>query len=99
MSNSISSIRAELEKAKSVVNDLDEKLRRELHNLVYEQLGSSTPRFMHFGNDWDCKNSPTGKCVYDSEDECYDDCLSCHQTEQRAVRIHLRDSSYYLISP
>ena len=33
--------------------------------------------------DWDCEN-PLGLCVYDNiEDKIHDDCLFCHDSEER----------------
>lgn len=33
---------------------------------------------------WECKTSPIGVCVYNrEEDQCEDDCLFCHQPDER----------------
>jgi hypothetical protein len=33
---------------------------------------------------WECKESPLGFCVYNpEEDPCHDDCLYCHDPEER----------------
>jgi len=35
--------------------------------------------------DWECRQSPLGKCVYyKREDPAFDDCIYCHEPHDRA---------------
>jgi len=47
-----------------------------------EKHGISADSLSH--GSWDCKESPTGKCYFnEDEDPCEDDCLVCGGPEER----------------
>ena len=44
----------------------------------------SKPRDLVITQTWDCETSPIGYCVYeDTKDPMHDDCLFCHDPEER----------------
>ena len=55
----------------------------ELQQLKITAIGDKYNNHIVFGS-WDCPNSPTGECVYDSEkDPCLDDCIYCGGPDER----------------
>jgi hypothetical protein len=32
---------------------------------------------------WECPNSPLGKCFYEQDDGAMDDCIFCHEPDER----------------
>lgn len=60
------------------------KLEAELKIEIVKVLNLTVdPDYLILGS-WDCENSPTGKCFYDSEnDRCHDECLVCGEPSER----------------
>lgn len=53
-------------------------------NQVVLLLGIEVPpERLHLGG-WECQDSPTGRCIYNTiEDPMKDDCLICHDPSER----------------
>lgn len=93
----IEKLNQEIEEATRVLVAERSKKRRELDKLrdsltigaipVEDSEGLTDAQkvdyLIHSGY-WNCPESPTGKCVYFSlSDPCHDDCLFCHDPEER----------------
>jgi hypothetical protein len=61
-----------------------EEDKREKVLAKLKQDGRDPPVDLRLGSHWDCPESPTGECAYDAdEDPCLDDCLFCHEPDER----------------
>lgn len=74
--------RAKLKEAREKVAALECEGSRLANGLV-EMDNPSCPSWLEHG-DWECSTSPTGRCVYDEqEDSIHDFCLFCGDPEER----------------
>jgi hypothetical protein len=65
--------------AKNKVYELEAQFKDQVEKLITIPDGNR----LTLGN-WDCPTSPTGSCIYDAtEDPCLDDCLFCHDPDER----------------
>lgn len=69
-----------IEDAQAADNKLKEK--RDFKTLV--SIQNYPDNYGTSFDNWDCKQSPVGKCVYDyNSDWGEDDCIYCHNTDER----------------
>jgi len=62
---------------------MQEGIEIEINQLVKKAIPDYNRMWMTIGT-WDCKKSPIGLCVYNHmEDEVLDDCLYCHEPDER----------------
>jgi hypothetical protein len=64
-------------------NDFANKAFDLATKMINASLGRDEPEY-YYPETWECDKSPTGYCAYDfNGDPCHDDCLFCHQPEER----------------
>lgn len=76
---------AEFEYERACLGLINETPPKDVDDLLAE--GATLPFVsgeVTFGHAWECPDSPTAKCVYhDETDPAHDNCIYCHQPEER----------------
>lgn len=80
----ITELQAEIKVTESRLFALKQSLHAAKRTAIVKKLGDKCPARIFISDWWDCAESPTGKCVYDQdEDSMHDDCIFCHDPEER----------------
>jgi hypothetical protein len=96
MPSNIIDLTTQMRDARAAVAQIEKRHRDELReptaavysatDAVVQALGVEhgvDPRTIQLGG-WDCDDSPTGRCVYDTKDDyCCDSCLYCGGPDER----------------
>lgn len=74
----------ELFKENHKLYEEEEKIRKEILNIQREMYNRAEILGILLGS-WKCENTdnPYGVCIYNEDDCCMDNCLYCHEPDER----------------